>query len=256
MPWRLVCGLLHKMADDQFYVMGSQENAEDGIHDEDSDALDELGRCAEAAGSLHSIVTDGLDNTVSEKLQKAPSSKMDGFSANGTQLPSESTIAADRSRLSERLSMYGLVEKQMEMDGNCQFRSLSDQLYRTPAYHDEVREFVVCHIKDHPQEFKDFVPDDFEDYCRNMAKDGTWGDHITLKAAADFYGVELLLLTSYPYSSVLQLEAAAVKSNRRLYMSFWAEIHYNSLYPEGELVPGAEGEKSLEEKAKRGWRCL
>ena len=37
---------------------------------------------------------------------------------------------ADHVRLRERLSMYGLDEREVRGDGNCQFRALSDQIFR------------------------------------------------------------------------------------------------------------------------------
>eukprot|EP00803_Ostreobium_quekettii_P009199 evm.model.scf_3184EXC.3 EVM.evm.TU.scf_3184EXC.3 scf_3184EXC:10159-12281(-) len=240
----------------QFIVRNDLENIDEAEGNDEVDDTDERGSaglCGAAGGSLHAIVTDGLDRTVTQKLLRAPSVKLERLRTNSDQLPSDCDISSARITLSERLLTYGLVEKQMKMDGNCQFRSLSDQLYRTPAYHDEVRELVVCHIKDHAIQFKDFVPDDFEGYCKKIAKKGTWGDHITLKAAADCYGVQLLLLTSYPHASVLQLDAETVRSNRRLYLSYWAEVHYNSVYPAGEMVPEARVStlKSLGKKVKR-----
>ena len=46
-------------------------------------------------------------------------------------LPPDPTSALpDRQRLEVRLDRYGLVERIVKGDGNCQFRALSDQLYR------------------------------------------------------------------------------------------------------------------------------
>jgi hypothetical protein len=40
-----------------------------------------------------------------------------------------------------------------------------------------------------------FVPDDYRTYVDKMARDGTWGDHLTLQAAADAYGVRIMVIT-------------------------------------------------------------
>lgn len=45
-------------------------------------------------------------------------------------LPAAEPAAVHRERLQQRLAMYALVERVVQGDGNCQFRALSDQLYR------------------------------------------------------------------------------------------------------------------------------
>ncbi len=62
-----------------------------------------------------------------------------------------------------------------------QFRALSDQLYRSPGYYSELRHAAVEHLRKHPDMYAPYVEGRFEDYCRNMSRDGTWGDHITLQ---------------------------------------------------------------------------
>ncbi|EEF38705.1 conserved hypothetical protein [Ricinus communis] len=59
------------------------------------------------------------------------------------EIPDVNDATLDHQRLSERLATYGLAELQIEGDGNCQFRSLADQLLRSPDYHKHVRKQVV-----------------------------------------------------------------------------------------------------------------
>ena len=60
------------------------------------------------------------------------------------------------------------------------------------------------------------------------------GDHVTLQAAADAYGVPINILTSYQNSCFVNLTPRPERvSDRALYLSFFAEVHYNSLYPAG-----------------------
>lgn len=47
---------------------------------------------------------------------------------------------------------------------------------------------------------------DFSEYVIKMARDGTWGDHVTLKAVADFFGVQVNLLTSYSEAAYIKVE--------------------------------------------------
>ncbi len=71
-----------------------------------------------------------------------------------------------------------------------QFRSLADQLYRNPELHDVVRSRVVAHLRAHRNVYAMYVPGSFEQYCNDMALPTTWGDHVTLKAAAGEYSMK------------------------------------------------------------------
>ncbi|KAL9361186.1 hypothetical protein Peur_043971 [Populus x canadensis] len=59
------------------------------------------------------------------------------------EIPDVNDATLDHERLSERLATYGLEELQIEGDGNCQFRALADQLFRSPDYHKHVRKKIV-----------------------------------------------------------------------------------------------------------------
>ncbi|KAB1996986.1 hypothetical protein ES319_D13G269900v1 [Gossypium barbadense] len=124
----------------------------------------------------------------------------------------------DHQRLLERLQVYNLVELKVEGDGICQFRALSDQFYRSPEHHEFLRQQVVNQVglsaflfffKSYPDIYKGYVLMAYGDYLEKMSKSGEWGDHVTLQAAADLL----------------------------FFLSFWAEVHYNSIYPFGD-VPG------------------
>ncbi|WVZ61365.1 hypothetical protein U9M48_011257 [Paspalum notatum var. saurae] len=149
----------------------------------------------------------------------------------------------------KRLVLYGLVELKVNGDGNCQFRALSDQFYRTPEHHRFVRQQVlkqVSILESHPEIYAGYVPMDYKEYLKKMSKSGEWGDHVTLQAAADSYGVKVFILTSFKDTCYIEILPAVEKSRRVICLSFWAEVHYNSIYPEGELPV-------LENKKKSWW---
>ncbi|GIL73570.1 hypothetical protein Vretimale_5178 [Volvox reticuliferus] len=152
-------------------------------------------------------------------------------------LPPEPVVSADRQRLLTTLRQYDLVEKEVAGDGNCQFRALSDQLYGTPDYHASVRQAVVDTLQDRASSYSCYVPGEYGQYCTSMSKSGTWGDHVTLQAAADHFGLRIMVVTSFSESPVIYIDPAATRSPRTLYLSFWAEVHYNSLYPAQEPPP-------------------
>ncbi|KAG2262518.1 hypothetical protein Bca52824_069597 [Brassica carinata] len=164
------------------------------------------------------------------------------------ELPSEDAQISDHERLSKRLQLYGLVENKIQGDGNCQFRALSDQFYRSPEHHNAVREQVVNQLAYNREMYEGYVPMAYNDYLKTMKRNGEWGDHVTLQAAADWFGVRMFVITSFKDTCYIEILPHLQKSNRLICLSFWAEVHYNSIYPEGEL-PVPEGKK----KKKKFW---
>uniref|UniRef100_A0A7C9D9M6 ubiquitinyl hydrolase 1 n=1 Tax=Opuntia streptacantha TaxID=393608 RepID=A0A7C9D9M6_OPUST len=154
------------------------------------------------------------------------------------EIPSMDEATSDHQRLLDRLQVYELVERKVQGDGNCQFRSLSDQLYRTPEHHKFVRQQVVNQLKSNPEFYEGYVPMEYGEYLKKMSKSGEWGDHVTLQAAADSYGVKIFLITSFKDTCYMEIIPRVQKSKRVVFLSFWAEVHYNSLYPQGDVVLG------------------
>ncbi|KAF8072771.1 OTU9 [Scenedesmus sp. PABB004] len=152
-------------------------------------------------------------------------------------------VSADRARLLLRLDMWALQERPVVGDGACQFRAIADQLFGRQELHGEVRARVVAQLRAAPELYRDYVPDaDYASYVRAAAKPGTWGDHVTLQAAADAFGVRILVVTSFLQASVISLaplRARRAPPERTLYLAFWAEVHYNSLAPKEPGSPGA-----------------
>ncbi|PIN03362.1 OTU (ovarian tumor)-like cysteine protease [Handroanthus impetiginosus] len=165
------------------------------------------------------------------------------------EIPSVDEATSDHERLLNRLQLYDLVELKILGDGNCQFRSLSDQIYRSAEHHKFVREQVVNQLKLRADLYENYVPMAYNDYLQKMSKNGEWGDHITLQAASDWFGVKIFVITSFKDTCYIEILPQIQKSNRIIFLSFWAEVHYNSIYPLGEL-PMVETRKK-----KRWWWC-
>ncbi|KAH7853761.1 hypothetical protein Vadar_006302 [Vaccinium darrowii] len=164
-------------------------------------------------------------------------------------IPSADEEISDHQRLLERLRLYELVELKVQGDGNCQFRALSDQIYRTTEYHKFVREQVVGQLQSLPELYEGYVPMAYDQYLKNISKTGEWGDHVTLQAAADAYGVKIFIITSFKDTCYIEILPHTQKSQRIIFLSFWAEVHYNSIYPEGDLPV-------VEMKKKKRWWML
>ncbi|XP_051152990.1 OVARIAN TUMOR DOMAIN-containing deubiquitinating enzyme 12-like [Andrographis paniculata] len=163
------------------------------------------------------------------------------------EIPSIDEATLDHQRLLDRLQVYELIEFKVQGDGNCQFRALSDQFYRTPEHHKFVRQQVVNQLRSFPEMYEGYVPMVYEHYLTKMSKSGEWGDHVTLQAAADSYGVKIFVITSFKDTCYIEIVPSVQKSERVISLSFWAEVHYNSIYPQGECP-------TFRTKKKKRWQ--
>lgn len=57
-----------------------------------------------------------------------------------------------------RLKRYGLCERKIKGDGNCQFRAVADQLYRDSKFHLDVRRIAVHQLRSNQSSYSQFVP--------------------------------------------------------------------------------------------------
>lgn len=150
-------------------------------------------------------------------------------------IPDANDATLDHERLAQRLETYGLAELQIEGDGNCQFRALADQLYQDQDYHKFVRKQVMKQLKRHRKLYESYVPMRYKHYVKKMKRLGEWGDHLTLQAAADQFEAKICLVTSFRDTCYIEILPKDKTPSRELWLSFWSEVHYNSLYQAGEV---------------------
>ncbi|XP_073526348.1 uncharacterized protein [Phyllobates terribilis] len=169
-----------------------------------------------------------LDNEVAKRLSNlAPVPLVPRINSF---IPTYSDASMDHQRLIQRLHVYGLCEVRVSGDGNCQFRALSDQMFKSPEYHKHVRKDIVKQLKEHRPFYEGYVPMEYKKYYKKIAKSGEWGDHVTLQAAADRFGAKICLLTSFRDTCFIEILPRVHEPKRVLWLSFWSEVHYNSLY--------------------------
>ena len=82
-------------------------------------------------------------------------------------------------------------------DGNCQFSVVCASLTSIGLYRsvENLRKQVVQYLENNPH-MQDFTAVPWHTYLENMATDGTYGDHLTLQAAADLLNVEFIVISS------------------------------------------------------------
>ena len=147
--------------------------------------------------------------------------------------------------------------------------SLADQLFGDPERHEEIRSEVVVYLLDHESEFREFQACEdekrsFADYCRFMAKDGSWGGNLELQAACFLFRVHIMIHEVDSKVKVInntlsaQSESAFWRAMRRLagrkpakhvpilHLSFHKGKHYNSV----RFVEDLESEREDEKEKK------
>lgn len=127
----------------------------------------------------------------------------------------------------------------MDADGNCLFRSISDQLYYDYGNnHGEVRSEVCDFMEMHKSDFQHFLVHDedddadvdaadFETYVRNMRESGDWGGNLELVAAARLYRRNIIV---YSVGHALTIGYGQGKSaGTDMMVSYHENDHYNSV---------------------------
>ena len=83
----------------------------------------------------------------------------------------------------------------------------------------------MAQLQSYPSLYREYIPEEYREYCSHMQQFGTWGDHVTLQAVADTFGVRIAIMTSYQDSCVIEIQPQGqTQSQRVLYLSFWAEV--------------------------------
>ena len=98
----------------------------------------------------------------------------------------EEKIEDGKQLLEQRLTFLRLRTITMEDDGNCQFRALSTECFGGQGWHLHLRAAVMDYIDGHADDFSFYFESEgaFRDYVRKMRMGRTWGDELTLRAAA------------------------------------------------------------------------
>jgi hypothetical protein len=141
----------------------------------------------------------------------------------------------------------GFRVAQMELDGNCFYRSVSDQLFRDHGHgHVIVRHQINNHIRRNGDEFKHFLLlndsslelTDLGKYIEQMGQVGAWAGHPEIYAAAMCYKVDITIY-SKDYAEIggsLVFTCAGASDDdlqepTMIYISYHDNNHFNSVRP-------------------------
>ena len=117
-------------------------------------------------------------------------------------------------------------------DGNCPFGALCFWLnclgiHRSP---EKVHEENVQYLENNPTDTEGcplelYAGVPLSQYLQSMTTDGTYGDQITLQAAADLYNIEVLVVLTLGHNATTLISSSASIPYARVHLGHYAEQH-------------------------------
>jgi len=133
-------------------------------------------------------------------------------------------------RLLKNDRSFEIVE--VEPDGACLFRSVSDQLYGDQEMHEVVRKSCCDYMEMNQDYFQHFITENFEHYIRRKRQPHTHGNHVEIQAMSEQY---CRLFEIYEYSTTPKKtfeftdEADQGATQAPIRLSYHNGNHYNSV---------------------------
>ena len=131
--------------------------------------------------------------------------------------------------------------KEIDGDGNCLFRAVSDQVYGTDEYYNIIRDKCMDYMEIQKKFFKLFIEGDFDDYIQKKRKNGIWGDDIELEleALSEIYNrpIEIYSGNASPIKCFHENKDNSGyitkdgNINTPIRLSYHGRKHYNSVRP-------------------------
>mmetsp|Transcript_30335 Transcript_30335/g.65003 ORF Transcript_30335/g.65003 Transcript_30335/m.65003 type:complete len:354 (-) Transcript_30335:29-1090(-) len=164
---------------------------------------------------------------------------------------STSSTSIDDTQFRKTLLNQGYTINEISSDGNCLFRSLSDQLHHdSGSSHFQIRDDICNHLSKNKEEFSMFLlmedsDEDvmnFEEYVENMRRDGEWGGNVELVAASRVYGRDIKIFSGVFDGGVWLIESdfggdssksGTLGKGGDLLLSYHENDHYNSVHSIG-----------------------
>ncbi|ODO11638.1 hypothetical protein I350_00422 [Cryptococcus amylolentus CBS 6273] len=111
-------------------------------------------------------------------------------------------IKMEDASVKSEIARLDLLLRDVQGDGNCLFRCLSDQLYGTEKRHAEMRRLVCDYLASHKDTMEGFVVpfmktgEGFEGYVTRMRQSKQFGSHIEIQAAARIFRRDIRVVMS------------------------------------------------------------
>ena len=159
------------------------------------------------------------------------------------------TGATERS-FEERMESHGLHIVEMEGDGNCLFRAVAHQMYLNENRCVELRAICCDFMIEHRDRYESFCSSNFDDYIKHLRNDGTWGDHLEIKALEEIFD-RLIIIYNSESKVITPMNLININEKQKLEMiskstgipinpiliSYHGKVHYNSVFNEKWVLP-------------------
>ena len=157
--------------------------------------------------------------------------------------------------LTTRLARIGMKPVNIVGDGNCFFRSVSHQLYRTENRHVQIRALAIQHLINCPEYFiESNTQQSWVQYLQNMSSLGTWADHIIIQAVANSNNLRIHITESRLNFSEATIVSSIYTTHganlRDIYIGHLDEMHYVSTSPIAQPVSAQSGNEKTSEQQK------
>eukprot|EP00794_Sanderia_malayensis_P005159 gene5159-5811_t len=128
-----------------------------------------------------------------------------------------------------QMEVIGLKIKDIPGDGNCLFRSLSDQLEGDHSNHATHRQQTVQYMRVNKHDFEPFHLEEkpFLEYLEELGKDGTFAGNDAIVAFARNNNLDIII---HQYNSPrFVINGGGAKENKQLHIAYHNGEHYSSL---------------------------
>lgn len=130
-----------------------------------------------------------------------------------------------------------LVREQAR-DGNCLFRSFSDQVYGTPDHHALLRNRCSQYLDLERNYFEQFVAEPFDAFLLRIQREGEWGDDVEIEALSEIFDCSVQIYASHSHTLMRTFhETCDAKWGHPVRLQYEGHSHYNSLAPRSGLIP-------------------
>ena len=128
--------------------------------------------------------------------------------------------------LTTRLTGIGRKPVNTVGDGNCFFRSVSHQLYRTEDRLPQIRALAIQHLINSPEHFVEYNTDQsWLQYLQSMSTLGTWAGN-SIQAVANTNNLRINIAESAPVGSICTENEIQRRNLREIYVGHLEELHY------------------------------
>ena len=160
---------------------------------------------------------------------------------------------SNMSVLTTRLARIGRKPVNIVGDGNCLFRSVSHQLYRTESRHAQIRALAIQHLINCPEHFiESNTEQSWSHYLQNMSRLGSWADHIIIQAVANANNLRIHITESAQnFTETTVVTSIYAQGNvRDIYIGHLDELHYVSTTPIEQSASQQIGNQTATDKQK------